>query len=137
MRALHREGTCLALPVVEEKARPLLFRPWQPATRLAPGIWNIPVPAEGRPVRPDALLVPLVGFDGEGYRLGHGGGYYDRTLAAMAPRPLAIGVGFAASRLPTIHPQPHDVPMDLIVTEEGVAPVSASGRAALQAGAAG
>ena len=65
-----------------------------------------------------AGLAPLVGFDSCGYRLGYGGGYYDRTLAAATPKPLAIGVGFELSRLDTIHPQPHDVPMDFIVTEE-------------------
>lgn len=125
-RALHRDGTRLALPVVAEKAQPLVFRPWQPGMRMVPGVWNIPVPAEGEPVTPDALLIPLVGFDTLGYRLGHGGGYYDRTLAAMARKPLAIGIGFEMSRLPTIHPQPHDVPMDIIVTECGAARVCAA-----------
>jgi 5-formyltetrahydrofolate cyclo-ligase len=71
-------------------------------------------------VRPTVLLVPLVGFDAQGYRLGYGGGYYDRTLAAMTPRARAIGVGYELGRLETIHPQPHDVPMDAIVTEAGV-----------------
>lgn len=118
-RALHGQGMRLALPVVVERARPLLFRAWRPGARMTPGVWNIPVPAEGEPVVPDILLAPLVGFDRQGYRLGYGGGYYDRTLAAAAPaqRPMAIGVGFEASRLETIHPQPHDVPMDVIVTE--------------------
>jgi hypothetical protein len=62
----------------------------------------------------------MVGFDDAGYRLGHGGGYYDRTLATLSPKPLTIGVGYAATRLDTIHPQPHDIPMDAIVTEDGV-----------------
>jgi 5-formyltetrahydrofolate cyclo-ligase len=119
MRALHAEGVRLSLPVVVERAKPLLFRDWWPGIRMVPGIWDIPVPAEGEAVLPDALVVPLVGFDAQGYRLGYGGGYYDRTLAAMPKRPLAIGVGFTLSRLETIHPQPHDIPMDLIVTEFG------------------
>lgn len=118
-RALHREGARLALPVVAQRARPMLFRPWRPGIAMIPGVWNIPVPAEGDPVFPDVLLIPLVGVDAGGYRLGHGGGYYDRTLAAMAPRPLAIGVGFEISRVPTIHPQPHDIRMDIVVTEQG------------------
>lgn len=118
-RALHRQGARLALPVVVRRAAPLEFRPWWPGIRMAPGIWNIPVPAEGDPVLPDTLLVPLVGFDARGYRLGHGGGYYDRTLAAMPRRPHAVGIGFESLRLATIHPQPHDIPMDLIVTERG------------------
>jgi len=117
VRALHGQGARLALPVVVEKARPMRFREWWPHMRMVPGIWDIPVPDEGEWVRPEALLVPLLGFDGRGYRLGYGGGYYDRTLAAMPEKPLAIGIGFEQSRLPTIHPQPHDVPMDLIITE--------------------
>ncbi|MBR0648560.1 5-formyltetrahydrofolate cyclo-ligase [Roseomonas terrae] len=120
VRALHQAGARLALPVVVERAQPMLFRPWWPGVRMMKGIWDIPVPAEGRPVSPDMLLVPLVGFDARGYRLGHGGGYYDRTLAAMPQRPRAIGIGFESLRLPSIHPQPHDIPMDLIVTEHGV-----------------
>jgi hypothetical protein len=69
---------------------------------------------------PQALLIPPVGFDSQGYRLGYGGGYFDRTLAAMIPQPLKIGLAFELSRIPTIHPQPHDVPMDFIVTEVGI-----------------
>ena len=120
MRSLHAQGMRLALPVVVERARPLVFREWRPGIRMAPGIWDIPVPAEGEPVQPDALVAPLVGFDGLGYRLGYGGGYYDRTLAAMDGPLLAIGVGFELAQLDTIHPQPHDVPMSAIVTERRV-----------------
>ncbi len=116
-RRLHEKGTRLALPVVVEKGRPLEFRPWTPEARLVPGIWNIPVPADGPAVMPNALLVPLVGFDRDGFRLGYGGGYYDRTLAAMPKKPLTIGVGFELNAIATIHPQPHDIPMDAIVTE--------------------
>ena len=83
---------------------------------MALGVWNIPFPAEGEAVQPDTLLVPLVGFDTAGYRLGYGGGFYDRTLAMMPARPHTIGIGFTASRLRTIYPQPHDIPMDRIVT---------------------
>jgi len=115
-------GATAALPIVVEKNQPMVFRRWRQGEKLVHGIWNIPVPAEGDAMRPDVLLIPLVGFDGRGYRLGHGGGYYDRTLATMAPRPLAIGIGFESLRLPTIHPQAHDIPMDLIVTERGAAP---------------
>lgn len=116
-RQLHAAGTRLALPVVVEKNRPLVFRPWTPDAKLVPGIWNIPVPADGPEVEPEALLVPLVGFDGSRFRLGYGGGYYDRTLASRRRKPLTIGVGFELSELATIHPQPHDIPMDAIVTE--------------------
>jgi 5-formyltetrahydrofolate cyclo-ligase len=108
------------LPEVVEKAAPLVFRAWKPGDRLVSGVWNIPVPADGEPVQPDLLLIPLVGFDSRRYRLGYGGGYYDRTLAILDPRPLTVGIGHAFQYLPTIHPQPDDIPMDAIVTEQGI-----------------
>lgn len=113
-------GASAALPVVVEKGRPVEFWAWRPGMRMVRGDWNIPQPQERQPVRPSALLVPLLGFAGF-YRLGYGAGYYDRTLAALDPRPWAIGVGLELGRLETIHPQPHDIPMDAIVTEAGVA----------------
>ncbi len=117
LRACLKQGAEAALPVVVAKREALEFWAWRPRSKLARGIWNIPVPAERCPVRPNALLVPLVGFDAAGYRLGYGGGYYDRTLAALSPRPLTIGIGYECGRLETIHPQPHDIPLDMIVTE--------------------
>jgi 5-formyltetrahydrofolate cyclo-ligase len=87
---------------------------------LTRGVWDIPVPSNRNPVQPTVLLVPLLGFDTAGYRLGHGGGYYDRTLATVAQKPLTIGIGYELGRLQTIYPQPHDIPMDAIVTESGV-----------------
>jgi len=71
----------------------------------------------GSPVSPSALVIPLLGFDEAGFRLGYGAGYYDTTIAAFAEKPYAVGVGFELSRLPTIYPQPHDRPMDVIITE--------------------
>jgi len=121
VRRLVERGARAALPVVVEKGQPLEFWAWQPGMRLRRGVWDIPIPVERQVVRPIALLVPLVGFDCRGYRLGYGGGFYDRTLAAMDPKPLTIGVGLELGRLETIHPQPHDIPMDAIVTEAGVA----------------
>nr|WP_294503216.1 5-formyltetrahydrofolate cyclo-ligase [uncultured Rhodopila sp.] len=118
VRELHAAGAALALPVVIGKAQPLVFRPWWPGAPMARGVWDIPVPAAGDPVQPDTLLVPLVGFDAGNYRLGYGGGFYDRTIAAVAVRPRSIGVGFACARLPTVHPQPYDVRMDHVVTDE-------------------
>lgn len=118
---LHGRGATIALPLVERKAAPLVFRLWTPGTRMVRGDWDIPVPPPDAPVLvPDITLAPLVGWDAEGWRLGYGGGYFDRTLAALAPRPRTIGVGFRSARLPTIYPQPHDIPLDHIVTEAGV-----------------
>ena len=96
--------------------QPLVFREWHPHARLARGLWKIPYPADGAPVTPDIVIAPLVGFDGGCYRLGYGGGFFDRTLAALSPKALAIGVGYPSAALRTIYPQPHDVPMDWIVT---------------------
>lgn len=119
--ALVDAGAEAALPVVVEPKRPLEFWRWEPGTKLTrQSVWGIPVPAERVPARPEVLLAPLVGFDAEGYRLGYGGGYYDRTLASLDPRPFVIGVGFEWCRLETIHPQPHDVVMDMIVTDAAV-----------------
>jgi len=119
VRDLLAAGADAALPVVVERREPLEFWTWRQRMKLTRGIWNIPVPTERNPVRPAALLVPLLGFDTAGYRLGYGGGYYDRTLAAMKPTPLTIGVGYELGRLTTIYPQPHDIPLDAIVTEAG------------------
>ena len=113
-------GAIAALPEVVEKAGPLQFRKWWPGVPMRPGVYDIPVPDGSEVVLPDAAVVPMNGFDECGYRLGYGGGYFDRTLAALDRRVLAIGVGFEALRLPTIHPQPHDIPMDFVVTETGV-----------------
>lgn len=115
---LWARGAIFALPVVTAPQVPLAFRPWHRGVPVTPGVWNIPVPAEGADVVPDIVIAPLVGFDRACYRLGHGGGFFDRTLASLVRRPRIIGVGYATLALHTIHPQPHDIPMDLIVTEE-------------------
>lgn len=119
---LRAAGTIAALPVVARRDRPLEFRRWEPDAAMAVGPFGIPEPAAGPALRPDALLVPLVGFDAHNFRLGYGAGYYDLTLAEFAAKPLTIGLGFELGRLATIDPQPHDVPLDFIVTEAGVQP---------------
>lgn len=106
-----------ALPVVVEKDQPLEFWEWHTDTKMSRGIGNIPIPRERKLVQPSVLLIPLLGFDTSGHRLGYGGGYYDRTLAALRLHPLTIGVGYDFGRLSTIYPQAHDVPLDAIVTE--------------------
>lgn len=120
MAELHERGVTVALPLVETKAAPLTFRVWTPRTRMVRGDWNIPVPPPDAPeVKPDITLAPLVGWTDDGYRLGYGGGYFDRTLAALRPRPFVIGIGFDTARLETIYPQPHDIPLDVILTQTG------------------
>jgi 5-formyltetrahydrofolate cyclo-ligase len=113
-------GRTVALPVVVDKKGPLEYRAWRPGEPLVDGVWNIPVPEKRELVTPAVALAPLVGFDDACYRLGYGGGYFDRTLAVLSPRALAIGIGFELQRLETIYPQSFDVPMDLIVTEAGI-----------------
>lgn len=113
------KGATAALPEVVAKAAPLRFREWWPGAPMKPGVYDIPVPDGTREVAPDVAIVPMNGFDEHGYRLGYGGGYFDRTLAALERRVLAIGVSYEALRLPTIHPQAHDIPMDFVVTEVG------------------
>jgi 5-formyltetrahydrofolate cyclo-ligase len=114
---LTAAGGRVALPVVVDKKGPLEYRAWRPGEALVDGVWNIPVPEKRDIVHPTLVLAPLVGFDTLCYRLGYGGGYFDRTLAAARPRPVAVGIGFAIQRLATIHPQPFDIAMDYIVTE--------------------
>ena len=117
-------GARAALPVVLASASPLVFREWKADSRLEPDRYGIPTPVEGEFVQPDMILLPLNGFDAAGFRLGYGGGYFDRTLAALSPRPLAVGVGFEINRLPDIRPEVHDQRLDWIVTEKGAFRVS-------------
>jgi len=133
MRKLRDGGSRLALPVVVRKNTPLQFREWWPGAPTVKAALGLPVPDGTEVLVPQVLLIPPVGFDEYGYRLGYGGGYYDRTLAEMRPQPLKIGVGFEISRLPTIHPQAHDVAMDFIVTEAGVYSVDEAGLTLLNA----
>jgi 5-formyltetrahydrofolate cyclo-ligase len=117
MDTAFERGGRIALPVVVEKGRPLIFRAWRRGERLEKGVWNIPVPVDGPPVLPSVVIAPVVGFDRDRYRLGYGGGFFDRTLAAMPAKPLVIGIGYRMSAIPTIYPQRHDIPMDVIVTD--------------------
>jgi 5,10-methenyltetrahydrofolate synthetase len=110
-----------ALPVVSRPGAPLDFHLWEPATPMVAGHYGIPVPDGTPPLLPDVLLIPCVGFSPDKFRLGYGGGFYDRTLAALAAAggaPLAIGIGHEACRI-ALAPQPHDLPMDWIVSEAG------------------
>lgn len=135
IRHWRERGATAALPEVAGKGLPLRFRKWWPGAPMAPGVYGIPVPVGTELVRPHAVLVPMNGFDEQGFRLGYGGGYFDRTLASLSPRPLAIGVGFELARLATIFPQPHDVPMDFVVTEAGIHAVRNGALAAVDAAA--
>jgi 5,10-methenyltetrahydrofolate synthetase len=111
-----------ALPVVIAPARPMVFREWTTRSEMIPDRHGIPMPAQGDDLHPEVLLIPLNAFDDAGFRLGYGGGYFDRTLAQMTPAPITIGLGYESGRVATTHPQPHDHPMHWIVTEAGARP---------------
>jgi len=115
-------GWSFVMPVVEVKNAPMRFRCWHPGAPMGTDPHGIPVPMTEESPPPKILLLPLVAWDADGYRLGYGGGYFDRTLAALETqgrRPLTIGVGFDLARVDTIRPAPHDAPLDFIVTESG------------------
>lgn len=120
INAWRAVGVDACLPVVHRRAEPLSFRRWAPGTPMVPDHHGIPTPAGSAECQPDVLFMPVNAFDAAGFRLGYGGGYYDRTLAVLQPRPLVLGVGFELARVASILPQAHDVPMDWIVTEAGV-----------------
>ena len=117
---LEIKGWTAALPSVVGRGKPLEFLRWISGAEMDVQSFGIPVPRVREVVRPDLVIMPLVGFDSLNYRLGYGAGYFDITLASMQPAPRTIGIGFELSRLDTIYPLPTDIPMDLIITEAGV-----------------
>ena len=128
MARLAGAGHVTCLPVVATRGEPLVFRRWAPGEPLVDGLGGIPVPPPDAPVvEPDILFVPLLAFDRQGYRLGYGGGYYDRSLTALrARRPiLAAGLGFAAQEVPAVPHLDYDARLDAILTEEG--PIAVEG----------
>ena len=122
MTALHQRGHRLALPRVMARGAPLRFLRWHPGDRLEAGFGGIPEPAAGaEEIHPEVLLVPLLGFDGTGLRLGYGGGFYDRTLAALrrAGGVEAIGIAFSDQEVDSLPAGDHDERLDWVVTESG------------------
>ena len=107
------------LPVVSAPHLPLMFRAWTPDGAMLTDAYGIPAPAQEGSLIPDVLLIPVNAFDRQGYRLGYGSGFFDRTLATLHPPPLTIGIGFELARVASIVPEPHDIPLDIIVTEAG------------------
>ncbi|HTV67052.1 MAG TPA: 5-formyltetrahydrofolate cyclo-ligase [Rhizobiaceae bacterium] len=119
LASVNERGGRTALPLVVAKGQPLVFRAYAPGDKLEKGVWNIPIPADGPEVVPDIVISPVVGIDPNNYRLGYGGGFFDRTLAALPVKPLVVGIGYEMQRIPTIYPQWNDIPMDVVVTEAG------------------
>jgi len=120
VRTLRERGALSALPVVVAPRQPLKFREWHPGVKMAVGPLDIPYPADSPEVAPDAVLLPMNGWDLAGYRLGYGGGFFDRTLASLSKRPAVIGVSYEMAKMPTIHPQNWDIPVNWVVTERGI-----------------
>jgi 5,10-methenyltetrahydrofolate synthetase len=119
-RTLRERGALTALPVVVAPRQPLVFREWHPGVELASGPLDIPYPVGSPDVVPEAVLLPMNGWDEAGYRLGYGGGFFDRTLKNFAKKPVTIGVSYEIAKMQTIRPQDWDIPMDWVVTERGV-----------------
>jgi 5-formyltetrahydrofolate cyclo-ligase len=117
---LLAQGWEACLPVVGDERGPMHFRAWSPETIMFADRHGIQTPQEGETVVPDLILLPFNAMDARGYRLGYGAGYFDRTLAAMDPRPYVVGVGFSVGVVADVHPQAHDIPVNCRVTETGI-----------------
>ncbi len=121
MNRLRREGWRTALPVVIAAGEPLVFRAWEPGSPLVPGVWDIPIPPEtAEEVLPDVLLVPMLAFDRMGFRLGYGGGFYDRSLEKLRAlkKVHAVGVAYHGQMVDEVPRGPHDAPLDYVMTEQ-------------------
>ncbi|KFI30896.1 5-formyltetrahydrofolate cyclo-ligase [Paenirhodobacter enshiensis] len=117
--AMARHPGPVGVPVIVAEAHPLVFRLWSPDCPMIPGAFGAPIPETGRPMTPQVLIVPMLAFDRRGFRLGYGGGFYDRTLERLRARgPVtAIGFAFADQEIGTVPTETTDQPLDLIVTE--------------------
>jgi 5-formyltetrahydrofolate cyclo-ligase len=122
LRRLHSEGLALALPVMQGKGRPLVFRAWAPGDAMDSGVWGIAEPkADKAALEPDILIVPLLAFDRRGWRLGYGGGFYDRTLKGLRARKTVVAVGLAHDEQ-EVDAVPHldyDQRLDWVLTPSG------------------
>lgn len=112
----------VGVPVIVAKAAPLRFREWSPGCRLVEGTFKALVPVEGAWLEPEVVIVPMLAWDRRGYRLGYGGGFYDRTLELLRSRGpvLAVGFAFAAQEMAEVPIDEFDQRLDAVVTEKGV-----------------
>ncbi len=118
---LLKQGCRICLPVVVGKDLPLIFRLWDGNSPLETAPFGTFVPDDSaRETVPDIMVMPLSGFDNRGNRLGYGKGFYDRTIAGLAKKPLLVGLAFGVQELERIEASPHDIPLDMVVTENGV-----------------
>jgi 5-formyltetrahydrofolate cyclo-ligase len=110
----------IGLPVINKIDKTLTFHTWYPGCPMEEDAYGIPKPKDTEVIQPTLLFVPCVGYGLGGYRLGYGGGFYDRTLAALQPRPFTVGLGYTHGFLPDLEPEPHDQPLDAILNDNGV-----------------
>ncbi|HMN20901.1 MAG TPA: 5-formyltetrahydrofolate cyclo-ligase [Ottowia sp.] len=110
----------IGLPVVDKQTKTLSFHVWYPGCQMEEDAYGIPKPRDTERIVPTLLVVPCVGYGPGGYRLGYGGGFYDRTLAQLKPRPVTIGLGFTQGFIDDFQPEPHDQPLDAILNDNGV-----------------
>jgi 5-formyltetrahydrofolate cyclo-ligase len=116
----NRSPRKIGLPVVNKLHKTLTFHAWYPGCPMEEDAYGIPKPKDTELIVPTLLFVPCVGYGPGGYRLGYGGGFYDRTLAALQPRPQTVGLGYSQGWLPDLQPEPHDVALDAILNDKGV-----------------
>ena len=109
----------IGLPVVDKVHRTMVFHAWYPGCRMEDDAYGIPKPKDTEVVVPTLLFISCVGYGPGGHRLGYGGGFYDRTLATLQPRPHTVGLAFTQGFLPDLVPQAHDVALDTILNENG------------------
>ncbi len=115
-----RQKRRIGLPVINKIDRTLSFYTWYPGCPMEEDAYGIPKPKDTELIQPTLLFVPCVGYGPGGYRLGYGGGFYDRTLAQLQPRPFTVGLGYTHGFLSDLEPEPHDVPLDAILNDNGV-----------------
>ena len=119
---------CIGLPVIDKATKHLSFHMWFPGCEMEEDAYGIPKPKDTPAFQPTLLLVPCVGYGPKGLRLGYGGGFYDRTLATLQPRPTTVGLAYANGFVPWLKAEPHDVPLDAVLTDEGLAWEAATGQ---------
>ena len=110
----------IGLPVVNKRHKTLTFHAWYPGCPMEEDAYGIPKPKDTEIIVPTRLFVPCVGYGPGGFRLGYGGGFYDRTLATLSPRPVTVGLGYSQGWLPDMLPEPHDVALDVVLNDHGV-----------------
>ncbi|TDQ43276.1 5-formyltetrahydrofolate cyclo-ligase [Tepidicella xavieri] len=111
----------IGLPVINKATRTLTFHRWYPGCPMEEDAYGIPKPKDTEIVEPTLLFVPCLGYGPGGYRLGYGGGFYDRTLNELKPRPFTVGLSYSIGFLPDLEPEPHDIPLDAVLNDHGVA----------------